>query len=183
MSKTDPGPSQTTPDSSKEKARPTSSSGRRTYVFVGLVVGIAALVFVLSQLPGRSASTPTGVGSAAAVTPSLSQLGPLHPGDTVGDGWKIDRMVRTTAEVQIVASRGGRTFTLGLVPLTDQKDPPIVPFSDVYVWYSGPTDPSATGADPDVVALIQAVVGRLRESAGDRPLYDRINEWSGGSQR
>lgn len=178
MSKNDPEP---TPADTEETRPPSASSKptsapRRTYLYVVAALVIAALALVVWRIsvggPGRGRTPQTNV------TPSLPDLGPLRPDDTVGDGWKIDRMVRTTTEVQIIASRAGKTFTLGLAPLADQKDTPLVPFPDIYVWYSGPADPSATGPDPEIVALIQAVVARLRESAGDKPLHERVLEWS-----
>jgi hypothetical protein len=74
--------------------------------------------------------------------------------------------------VQIAVSRGDRALSLGLASPAAQQGTALVPMTDIYVWYSG------QGGDAALVALIQALTGRLREAAGGQPLHQRVMAWS-----
>lgn len=162
--------------------RPRSST--RIYVGGGLAALLAAVIITLLRGPpgdpGPSRS-PVGTSTTAqAEVSSLTVLGPLHVGDTIGEGWKLTHIDRMPAEVQLTLTQGTTTWTLGLASVTVQKDTPIVPFPDIYVWYSGAAAPDTPDSRPDpaLAALIQAVIAELRASADGRFLHERVMEWS-----
>ena len=168
------------PDKPAPGSRPPVGDGVRTrriplIVGVGLLlaVGIAVLLRLPPKHPGSS-RTPVGAHSAAEPTSELTSLGPLHTGDLIGDGWKIDHIDKMASEVQITLSRSGKSWTLGLTALTDKKDTPIVSFPDIYVWYAG-----QSGPDPELAAMIQALIQKLRDASDNKPLFERVMEWGG----
>lgn len=142
-------------------------------VGLGLLV-VAGIAFLLQRPPGQAGPSRAVVGahSAAEPTSELTSLGPLHTGDLIGEGWKIDHIDAMTSEVQITLSRSGKSWTLGLTALKDQKDTPIVSFPDIYVWYAG-----QSGPDPELAAMIQALIQKLRDASEGRPLFERVMEW------
>ena len=145
-----------------------------------LVAVIVTLLRGPSRDPGPSRS-PVGTSTTAqAEVSALTSLGPLHVGDTIGEGWKLTHIDRMPSEVQLTLARDDRTWTLGLASVTAQKDTPIVPFPDIYVWYSGAAAPDTPDSRPDpaLAALIQEVIAKLRASADDRFLHERVMEWS-----
>lgn len=145
-----------------------------------LVAVIVTLLRGPSRDPGPSRS-PVGTSTTAqAEVSALTALGPLHVGDTIGEGWKLTHIDRMPSEVQLTLARDDRTWTLGLASVTAQKDTPIVPFPDIYVWYSGAAAPDTPDSRPDpaLAALIQEVIAKLRAAADDRFLHERVMEWS-----
>ncbi|MFO0587236.1 MAG: hypothetical protein U0441_06850 [Polyangiaceae bacterium] len=171
--------SESTPPKAESSAKADSAPPRsmRGYLLAGGAVLIAAVFLVVRQGPdqrGTHGAVPTG--SAAAPERqggqhTITALGPLRVGDTVGDGWRVEKIEATTYEVRLGVSKGGVAATLGLASPEGRTDTPMVAIPDLFVWYSGlPSDP-ATGA------LIQAVAAKLREGAGGAPLHERVIAW------
>lgn len=153
------------------------SKGSSRYLLVGGVVLVLAVVLVIMQSPNRpGAHGPLPTGSAGAPERqggqhTITALGPLRVGDTVGDGWRVEKIEATTYEVRLGLSKGGVNATLGLAPPEGRTDTPMVAIPDLFVWYSGLPSDQATAA------LIQAVAAKLREGAGNAPLHERVIAW------
>lgn len=138
---------------------------------------VAAVVLVIMQSPNRPGThgaVPTG--SAAAPERqggqhTITALGPLRVGDTVGDGWRVEKIEATTYEVRLGLSKGGVSATLGLASPDGRTEAPMVAIPDLFIWYSG------LPSDPATAALLSAVANKLREAAGDSPLHERVIAW------
>ena len=143
-----------------------------------LILAVFLVIMQSPNRPGTHGAVPTG--SAAAPDRqggqhTITALGPLHVGDSVGDGWRIDTIEATTYEVRLGISKAGVSATLGLASPDGRTDTQMVAIPDLFVWYSGLPGDAATST------LIQAVVARLREGGGDAPLHERVIAWGKGA--
>ena len=163
---------------------PEETAPPRAHLFAGGALLLAAAVAVVWQTPrpggssirpadSPSASSSGSHGPGAEARRTIASLGPLRTGDTLGDGWKIDRIEASVDEVRVDVSRGDAKLTLGLAAPDARTDTPLVPMADVYIWYSG--QPSRATSLED---LIVALASRLREAAGGEPVHRRVLAWS-----
>lgn len=143
----------------------------RIVMSVGLLTLVAA--FARTQRGGPSApNVAEGAPSTArSASPEIRALGPLAVG-TVVDGYRLDRIEALTGEARLTLSQGGTRCILGLGAPGPSRPPALVPFSDVYVWYT--TEDDATPPPP---SLIQEVVRALRASDSTTPLHQQIAGW------
>ncbi len=156
------------------------SAKSKGYLLLGGLALVAVVIVVAVQSPPRHPNSgPSGPSSAPAMPGKgggrgpIAALGPVRVGETVGDGFRVDRIEGSSDEVRVILSRGGKTLTLGLASPEGRTDTPFVPVPDLYVWYSGQAE-----ASPELQALIEAVVAKLREAAEGKPLHARVLDWS-----
>ncbi len=155
------------------------STKSKGYLLLGGLALVAVVIVVAVQSPPRHPNSgPSGPSSAPALPGKggrgpIAALGPMRVGETIGEGFRVDRIEGSADEVRVIVSRGGKTLTLGLASPEGRTDTPFVPVPDLYVWYSGQAE-----ANPELQALIQAVVAKLREAAEGQPLHARVLDWS-----
>jgi len=101
----------------------------------------------------------------------VDALGPLHRGDLVAAGWRIDTIELHTGRARVSLSNGGRSIGLVFAPASGAHPRGPVPVPGLDVLYVGHDAPA------DLPPLVHALADRLRKAPGSGPLGKRLGAW------